>query len=366
MPSKNSLYHIWDTLRFSTWRLKGTVILGVILACSLLWAMYLLGPLTRAADVEAKRIVITSGMGARQIAKQLEEEGIIRSSMAFHLLARSSNISGRMQAGIYDLAPNESPRQLLARLYEGDTVNLAIQVTIPEGYTLKQIAKVLADKMIVTEEEFLAYIKVAPMPYEFLATVADKLEAERRLEGYLFPDTYYFVPGSSAESVVKSMTNRFKQVVEPLLAEDVLQGGQLLGTPVPLTLDQLVILASIVEKEAVAAGERATIAGVFYNRLRINQRLQSCATVQYLLGVPKPILSNADMAIDSPYNTYVTDGLSIGPIASPGAASLQAVFSPEATPFYYFVAKEDGSGEHVFTKTFAEHQAAIRTIRKAK
>lgn len=364
MPAENLLGRIWSYLRSTSLRLRIAVIAGIAFSFCLLYVMALLGPASRSPEAEVRRIVIVPGMTARQIAKQLEQEGIIKSGTAFHLLSRYSSASGRMQAGVYDMSPSESPKGLLERLYEGDTVDLAVPVTIPEGYTIRQIAKVLAEREIVAEEEFLEYVKTAPLPYPFLEAAVAKREPERRLEGYLFPDTYHFVPGTPAAEVVKAMTNRFKRVIEPLVSAEVLQGGQLADGPVPLSLDQLVILASIVEKEAAADIERATIAGVFYNRLKINQRLQSCATVQYVLGVPKPILSNADMAIDSPYNTYVNDGLPIGPVANPGNASIQAVLQPEATPFYYFVAKEDGSGQHVFSKTFAEHEAAIRAVRK--
>lgn len=344
-------------------RLRITLLFGALFIGGLLFVITILSPVTNAPGTEAKRIVITPGMTARQIAQMLEQEGIIRNGTAFHLLNRYGSANGWMQAGIYDMSPNESPKNLLERLYAGDTVDFAVPVTIPEGYTIRQIAKVLAEQEIVTEAEFLAYVKEAPLPYEFLEQAVVKREPERRLEGYLFPDTYHFVPGMPVANVVKAMTNRFKQVLEPLLPPEVLEGEQLTAGPVPVNLDQLIILASVVEKEAVAEAERGTIAGVFYNRLKINQRLESCATVQYVLGVAKPILSNADMAIDSPYNTYINDGLPIGPVANPGSASIKAVLQPETTPFYYFVAKEDGSGQHVFSKTFAEHQAAIRSIR---
>lgn len=345
------------------WLLKLLITLALFIVMVGALTLNLLAPLSPHAEVEPRRIVIEQGLSARQIARQLAQEGIIKNAAAFHLLNRLTRKEGHMQAGVYDLAAHESPRQLLDRLYQGDTVNAAIAVTIPEGYTLKQIAQVLAGQGIVSEAEFMAEIAKAPPPYAFLEEMVAKLEPERRLEGYLFPDTYYFLPETPAQAVVKTMTNRFKEVMADLVPAEVLQGEKLQSGPLPLSLGELVILASIVEKEAMVAHERATIAGVFYNRLKINQRLGSCATVQYVLGVAKPILSNADMAIDSPYNTYRNDGLSIGPIASPGAASLQAVVEPEKTVYYYFVAKEDGSGEHVFNKTFAEHEQSIKLIR---
>ncbi len=335
----------------------------LFLTLSVAGVLILFSPVRRSAVNETQIVMIEPGSSALQIAKQLEEAGLIRSSTAFHILGRLTGASGRMQAGIYEMSPSESPKRLLERLRAGDTMDQTISVTIPEGYTIKQIAEVLAAKGIISAEEFIDYVKIAPLPYPVLEEAAKELEPERRLEGYLFPDTYKFLPGMPAQEIVSIMLNRFREVTESLLPASVFQGEPTQDTPVPLTLDQLIALASIVEKEAVVEKERATIAGVFYNRLRINQRLQSCATVQYLLGFPKPRLSDKDMAIDSPYNTYVVDGLPIGPIANPGAASIRAVINPASTPYYYFVAKEDGSGEHVFSKTFAEHQQATRAIR---
>lgn len=255
------------------------------------------------------------------------------------------------------MSPGESSWRLLERINEGDSVDLAITVTIPEGYTTKQIASVLDGKGIVKADEFLEYVKTAPMPFEQLNSAVVNVDPARRLEGYLFPDTYKLLPGSSPEEVVRIMTGHFRQVITPLLPQGVLSGGKLQNGSVSLTLDQIVTLASIVEREAVASQERPTIAGVFYNRLRIGQRLQSCATVQYILEKVKPVLSTADTLIDSPYNTYQREGLTPTPIASPGLDSLKAVINPEDTPYFYFFAKGDGT--HVFSVTFAEHQRAI-------
>lgn len=338
---------------------------GVALACLLILVSgILLSPVAWFGNAETKQIVIPSGTSALDIARLLKEAGLIRSSFVFHVYGRLSSSSGRMQAGVYEMSPHESAYRLMDRLRRGDTTDLSVTVTIPEGYTSQQIAQTLEEKGIVSEAEFLDYLATAPLPYPCLQEAVQDLEPEKRLEGYLFPDTYRFVPGTSAAEVVQVMTQRFQQVIEDLVPAEVLAGQKMATTPVPLDLSQLVTLASIVEREAVASEERATIAGVFYNRLRIKQPLQSCATVQYALGVVKPVLSEQDTLIDSPYNTYQRVGLSPGPIANPGRASLQAVIQPVETPYYYFVALNDGSGKHIFSKTFAEHRKAAQEVRQ--
>ncbi len=333
------------------------IVISLTLLLGASWLGYVLSPVQWIGQAEVQRVSIVQGASARGIARQLQEAGIIRSASAFHLLTRVSKSAGNMKAGLYEMSPGESSWRLLERINEGDSVDLAISVTIPEGYTTKQIAYVLDAKGIVDASEFLEYVKTAPLPFEHLNTGVAKVEPARRLEGYLFPDTYKMLPGSTPEEAVRIMATRFRQAIIPLLPEEVLNGGKLERAGVELTLDQLVTLASIVEREAVASQERPTIAGVFYNRLRIGQRLQSCATVQYILEKVKPVLSIADTEIESPYNTYQNTGLTPTPIASPGLGSLKAVINPDETPYFYFFAKGDGT--HVFSVTFSEHQQAI-------
>ncbi|MGI6343815.1 MAG: endolytic transglycosylase MltG [Bacillota bacterium] len=342
--------------------LKRKVLLAIFLAGMLAGAVLLalLSPVQWFGASEPQRVTIAAGSSARAIAQQLAEVGLIRSQTAFHLLSRLQQASGALQAGVYEMSPNESTLRLIQRLSRGDTLDLAVTVTIPEGYTVKQIARTLADKSIVEYDAFLEYLRQAPLPYDWLNTATAHLEPERRFEGYLFPDTYQFLPGSQPAEVVAAMTSRFRQVMESLLPAEVLAGEPAAALPQPLTLDQIVTLASIVEREAVVDQERPIIAGVFYNRLNIKQALQSCATVQYILEKVKPVLSTQDTQIESPYNTYKYPGLPPGPIAAPGLPSLQAVVEPAETDYYYFRAKEDGSGTHIFSRTLAEHNRAGR------
>ncbi|MGI6357401.1 MAG: endolytic transglycosylase MltG [Bacillota bacterium] len=323
---------------------------------------YLLSPVQWWGEPAMQRVFVAPGSTARTIAQQLEDSGLIRSAAAFRLLCRLTGISGQMQAGVYDISPTEKTWRIMQRLQQGDDVDLSIVVTIPEGYTVKQIANHLEAKGIVAAADFLAYLETAPLPYDFLEQQLQGVEPARRYEGFLFPDSYHLLPDSTPEEVVGVMTRRFRQVVESLAPLAVLEGGTTEDTPEPMNLAQLVTLASIVEREALLDEERPTIAGVFYNRLQVDQALQSCATVQYILELNKPVLSTADTKIDSPYNTYIRIGLTPGPIAAPGLHSLQAALAPEDTEYFYFYAIPNGGGHHAFSRTFAEHNQTIRSL----
>jgi len=200
---------------------------------------------------------------------------------------------------------------------------------------------------LVSREEFLEAAAKGEFDYDFLTGVP---HGEKRLEGFLFPDTYQFEADATAEEIINVMLKRFGEVYN----EEYRRRAQELG----LSTLEVVTMASIVEKEAKLDEERAVIAGVFYNRLKKNWKLESCATVQYLLGEPKAELSYKDLEIDSPYNTYKYYGLPPGPIASPGKASLEAALYPEEVDYLFFRANPDGS--HTFSRTLAEHNQAGR------
>ncbi len=346
---------------FSITPLKALFFLVLLAAVgSAIGYAFVLSPVQWSGEGELQRVFIAPGSTARTIAEHLEDSGLIRSATAFRLIGRLTGVSGQMQAGVYDISPAEKPWQIMQRLHQGDDVDLSIVVTIPEGYTVKQIANHLEAKGIVDAADFLSYLETAPLPYDFLDEQLKGVEVARRYEGFLFPDSYHLLEDSTPEQVVGVMTRRFRQVVESLVPAEALAGGKTEATPQPMNLAQLVTLASIVEREALLDEERPIISGVFYNRLRIDQALQSCATVQYILELNKPVLSTADTKIDSPYNTYVRVGLTPGAIAAPGLRSLQAAVNPADTNYFYFYAIPNGGGQHAFSRTFAEHNQAIR------
>lgn len=304
-----------------------------------------------AAPVE---VYIAPKATAGQIAVQLEEKGLIRSALAFRLLAKLKGLDSSLQAGRYFLSPGRTPGQILEAITSGDTRDPVLRVTIPEGYTVRQIAAVLAAKGVTGETEFLEVAKAGELKSRFFGDPPAE-GTIFRWEGFFFPDTYFFRPGTPAREVAQRMLTRMDEV----WAEETRSYPQ---PPLNLNPRELVTLASLVEREAKVASERPLVARVFYNRLHAGMSLQSCATIQYLLPAPKPHLLEADTRIPSPYNTYLNPGLPPGPIASPGRDSLRAVLNPAEAKYLYFVAKPDGT--HAFSTSYREHLNNQRRYQK--
>lgn len=297
-------------------------------------------------NLETKNVSIKKGWTTYSIAEYLASENIIKSNKAFLLYTLSLNKDVSLQAGEYRLSPSMTADEILEILSKGKIFVDTVRVTIPEGYELAQIKEKLVAVGIADRDKLEEALE-KDYDYWFLKELD---RTENRLEGYLFPDTYEIPRSYSEEDIVNRMLRRFEQIFN----EQHRQKAKELG----MTIDQVVTLASIVEREAVLDSERATISGVFHNRMNIGMLLQSCATVQYIIGERKPILTFDDIAIESPYNTYVNSGLPPGPIASPGAASINAALNPEKTDYLYFVAKKDGG--HTFSKTLEEHERAAK------
>ena len=323
-------------------RLKRTRILQLVfpLIILLLWSfsLYLFAP---TGGTETKHIVIKPGSSTAKIAQELKREGIINSPLGFRLLSRLNGVSGRLKAGNYLLAGNLNLGQVLRRLTEGSVD--VVSITIPEGYNTKQIASLVERKGIGTAERFL---ELVAEPSEELRALV-KLPEGKSLEGFLFPDTYRIGPGDSEAVLIQLMLKRFAQVAP----------AALLGSP--LSYYETVILGSIIEKEAKLQKERPLISAVFHNRLKKGMRLQSCATVAYVLDKKQAKLSYEDLGVESAYNTYLEAGLPPEPISNPGLASLKAAAEPADAPYLYFFAQGDGS--HHFSRTYQEHLDAQRS-----
>lgn len=226
-----------------------------------------------------------------------------------------------------------------------------VDVTFREGIELREIKQKLVELKLCTANEFDKYARKKHYNYEFLESIPNR---ENELEGYLFPDTYNFSYTEGAKSIIDKMLSNFKtKIIDPLQTN--INDKQ-------LRLDDVIIMASIIEREVADKAELKKVSGVFYNRLnKVGEStglLESCATVQYVLKERKAVLSQADTKIDSPYNTYMYKGLPVGPIASPGYNAIYAAINPEKTSALYFVA--DGNGNHYFANTFAEHQNNMR------
>ena len=277
-------------------------------------------------------IVVPGGSSVGDIARQLQSEGVVSDARWLNLYIRLHGGGERIQAAEYAFAPHETVARTAAVLFAGGRPP-AVWVTIPEGFTAQQIAHRLAARGLVSSEaDFMVMVRA------------------RALEGYLFPDTYLIPRGASVEAIADQMHAQFRRH----LPRDAVQAAKRLR----FSVAQIVTIASMVEREAKIDAERALIASVIYNRLRRGMPLEIDATVEYALPHYKAELSYADIAIDSPYNTYTHTGLPPGPISNPGRASLVAAFHPAASPFLYYVSK--GNGHHAFSETLEEHQANVR------
>ena len=290
-------------------------------------------------------VVVRPGQSVRTIADTLVAKQVIGSKPLFLFYTWYYNYSTRLRAGSYQLSVGTGERRTL-KLLSGEEPAVTM-VTIPEGYTMNQVAEALAERGVCRADSFLRACLDTNLLRKSGVTAATA-------EGYLFPESYEFLTGSQPSDVVRRMVRQFFSVFAEL-------SDSLRLTPSSsLSPSQVVILASIVEREAKVAEEFPRIAGVFMNRLRRNLPLQSCATVEYLLPERKGLLSVADTKIESPYNTYLHLGLPPGPICNPGRRALRAALNPERNNYLFFVARGDGT--HAFSRTAAEHAANCRSL----
>jgi UPF0755 protein len=311
----------------------GLVVALLVAGGALLWGY---GQYTREGPAAADSVVVlASGTGLQGIAGRLAEAGVIASADVFVLAARLGAGGGRdLKAGEYRFPARASIAAVLEKLRAGDTV--VHRLTVPEGLTSHQV---------------LALVAAAEGLEGEVGTVPD--------EGTLLPETYHYNFGDTREGLVRRMTEAMRAALDELWPAR--------RSDLPLrSPDEALVLASIVEKETGVAAERARVAGVFVNRLKRNMRLQSDPTVIYALTEGRTSLdrapTRAELATDSPYNTYVVTGLPPGPIANPGRAALEATLQALPTDELYFVA--DGSGGHAFARTFAEHLVNVRRWRR--
>ena len=292
------------------------------------------------------RVTIPTGATMRAAADSLKTSGVIGSPRMFRFYAKLRRSDRGIRAGTYLLSPGESWGTILGALRTGK--GIVDIVTVPEGLTLTQIETLLVAKAHIAAES----IHVATRDTALL----HRLDVPTpTVEGYLFPDTYFFPPGTTARTAVQGMVKQFEQRFQP-------EWQARLDT-LALSRHDLITLASIVEREAKRPEERPVIAAVYWNRLRKNMLLQADPTVQYALPQYQSRLLNKHLAVKSRYNTYKYPGLPPGPIASPGSASIKATLYPAQVPFLYFVAYPDG--HHEFRVRLEEHQAAARAARRA-
>jgi UPF0755 protein len=297
-------------------------------------------------DGTAVRVTVPTGATMRTAAESLHRAGVIGSPRMFQLYAKLRRSDRGIKAGTYMLHQGASWGTVLASLRDGRGV--VSVVTVPEGFTLAQIEPLLSTRLGVPLDSVVAAVSDTAL--------LQRLDVPTpTVEGYLFPDTYFFPPGTSARAAVLAMVRRFDQRWRT-------EWGARLDT-LALSRHDLLTLASIVEREAKRPDERPVIAAVYWNRLRKGMLLQADPTVQYALPQYQKRLLNKHLSVKSRYNTYKYPGLPPGPIASPGEASIRATLYPANVPYLYFVAHPDG--HHEFRVKLEEHNAAVRVARRA-
>lgn len=315
--------------------LSGLLLVGIAIGAY----FFLLTPVNKNSD-ETISYTVESGETIRSISYDLKDLGIIRSSHIFYLYGRLNNIA--LQSGTFSLSQSMSVAELSQNF---ESINFeSIWVSIPEGRTVRQTALLLEEKGVTNANDFIA----ASTNPEILKKYSI---ANTTIEGYLFPDTYSFVPDMKAEDVIDIMINNFYSKIKEIPS---------LENATPEELDYVVTFASIIEKEYRLSEEAPLIASVFENRIEDRVGLYSCATIVYIIteieGRPHPdVVTYDDTQIDSPYNTYKWHGLTPTPISNPGLIALKAAADPADTDYYYFRVIDPSIGKHAFTVDFEDH-----------
>ena len=296
-------------------------------------------------NVEAGKTVVInvpSGSTTSDIGDLLKENGVISNKLLFTFKSKMDGYDGTYKQGTYSINTGTSIEEIMNILSSGSNISEKNKITIPEGYTVAEIGNYLEQKGIVTAEDFINTANTGEFDFDFIKDIPEG--RTNRLEGYLFPDTYYISDNATSEEIINKMLTRFND----FYTEENIKKAESLG----LTFDEAIIVASIVEKEISAPNERTIAAGVIYNRLEIDMPLQIDSTVLYAMGVTKEVVTYADLETDSPYNTYTNKGLPKGPISNPGQAAIEAALNPDDNDYIYYVLKDRTSGEHYYTNNY--------------
>ena len=294
-----------------------------------------------------KRVDVAPGTGLRGIAHQLGREGLVRSALAFEALVFLKGDHKRMQAGEYQFDEPASHNDILEKLTKGDV--FFHRVTVPEGWTMDQVAERLAREGLIQRSLFLRKAKNPDFILELLGFRVPSLE------GFLFPDTYHFEKGRGEERILRDLVDHFNRALDARLRTKCAELGW--------SVLEVVTLASLIEKETGLSNERPLISGVFHERLRLGMRLESDPTVIYGLQDFDGKLRRRDLAEPHAYNTYRIKGLPPGPICNPGRDALEAAVFPSMEGYLYFVSRNDGS--HQFSRTLREHLRAVNKYQRA-
>jgi UPF0755 protein len=284
---------------------------------------------------------VREGANLRQIARELEEKGLISSSRLFVMHVRMHGDAAQVKAGPYQFNAGMKPSEILKKMVDGDFY--LQRFAVPEGYSIYQVAELLQQRKLFNREKFLAACSDRQLLKELGIP-------GRSVEGYLYPRTYDIMPGTTESGLIREMVGQFLKVYgERFIC---------MAQNARLSRHEVVVLASMIEKEAVSPSEQPLIASVFHNRLKKGMRLQSDPTAVYGIRAFAGKVTKADIVRPTPYNTYLISGLPPGPIGNPGSGAIEAVLAPAKTDYLYFVARQDGS--HQFSTTLDEHNRAVR------
>ncbi len=338
------------------WKRKSTRSLGILAALVIIVLAFFVGinNLSRSPNGTPGRKIwvnIQSGLGSQAIGQLLQEKGIIENAFWFRVYLWWSHQGADLQAGNYLFKSGMTFPQVVEELKIGAARYNTVMVTVPEGFTVAQIATLLGEDKLCTPKAFIQAVDHGTYPESFIKQIPIHSGIQFRLEGYLFPSTYAIIRGESAHQIVQTMLAQMQSVWTNSRLAAIRKEG--------LTLNQALTIASMVEREARISSDRPLIASVIFNRLHHQppMHLRIDATVEYALGYYHGYTQNLtmnDLFVNSPYNTYMHRGLPPGPIANPGLASILAVLHPAHTNYLYYVAKNDGSGGSYFATTYAE------------
>ncbi len=342
------------------WLISGIITLFIVqLAFSIINHLYFSPP---SGDSQKIEFVVEKGSSISEVADLLYKEGYIKNTVVFKLYAQFTDTGYKLKSGRYELSKNMTMSEILDQITRGVSERRIINLTITEGKSIDDEAKQLTKNGLFESSKTFFELINNPSQYAekfvFIKDLPNASERKHYLEGYLFPDTYEIYADSSEDTIIQKQLTRFRTI----FSSEYEARAQALG----LTMDQVVTLASIIEKEAKTADFKK-VSAVFHNRLKKGMALQSCATVQYAKGITRLNLTDEDTNYNSPYNTYLNKGLPIGPICSPGKKAIEAALYPDDAylkgVYLYFCVADPTTGATVFSKTYEEHLANVDKYR---
>jgi UPF0755 protein len=319
----------------------GVIVLGTLSFFYFHYQIYY----SKGSYLETKIFKIEKGEGNGQISSRLKNEGLISGKIYFYYYTRTHKLINKILPGEYLLSGRMTIPEIVMTITQEQ--NKSIKITFPEGFSLKEIAERLNENGL-PGDDFLKLATRATSEILGRYDFTQPLLSGSSLEGFLFPDTYFFKKDATAESIVLKMLDNFNSKLSSNLRADIKSQNK--------SVYDIITMASIIEKETNNEQDRKIVSGIFWNRIKNNQALQSCATVGYVLGVDKAQYSFEDTRTASPYNTYLNSGLPKGPISNPGMASIEAAIYPQNTDYNYFLTNPK-TGETLYAKTIEEHNA---------